>query len=155
MNQATIHTPAADIITGGIPAEVRQAIIDQIHRYAYFCDTKQYRELPGLFSEDGVFDETCLGFPLIRGRADLQKVFNVPSDKYIYFVHYISNILFKSYDGERATVMSYLRGEGILSSGARPSVLGYYDDLFVRRGDTWLIATRRLVPFAPPSGFTV
>lgn len=146
---------AAEAIPLRVPTEDREAICDIIHRYAFYSDTAQYRMMPTLFTEDAVFDETCLGFPIRRGMAELQQIFSVPSDKYIYFVHFISNILFKSYDGTTATSTSYLRGEGILSSGARPLILGYYDDVFEKTASGWLIKQRRLVPFAPPSGFVV
>jgi len=149
-----IPRPTGEVDTAVIPHEVRQAICDQIHRYAFYSDTKQYHELPSLFTEDGVFDETCLGFPMMRGKVELTRIFSVPSGKYIYFVHFISNILITYYDGATARTTSYLRGEGMLSTGAMPRVLGYYDDVFVRQGGEWLIGERRLIPFAPPSGFS-
>ncbi|MFB0874033.1 MULTISPECIES: nuclear transport factor 2 family protein [unclassified Sphingobium] len=145
-----------DTLAGGtIPVDVRVDVCDRIYRYAYCCDTKQYDALPGLFAEDGVFDERCLGFPLVKGQEELRRVFSVPSGKYVYFVHFISNVMLHGYDGESVRAISYLRGEGLLATGARPIILGYYDDVFVRRDGDWLIGSRCLVPFAAPSGFSV
>lgn len=148
-------TPVQDLASGQIPVDVRQEICDRINRYAYCCDTKQYDALPYLFTTDGIFDETCLGFPLIVGREELRRIFSVPADKYVYFAHYISNVMLHGYDGESVRAISYLRGEGLLATGARPLILGYYDDIFVRQDDDWLIRSRLLVPFAAPAGFSV
>ena len=150
-----VHTAAAELTPSNIPGDIHQLICDQIYRYAFYCDTQQYHALPRLVSEDDVFDETCLGFPMIRGQAELRKVFNVPPDKYVYFIHYISNVLVKHYDGQTAGTIAYLRGEGLLKSGAQPKILGYYDDIFVKQDETWLVQSRRLVAFTQPTGFSI
>lgn len=148
-------TPVKNLVSDPIPVDVRYDVCDRIYRYAYCCDTKQYEALPDLFTTDGVFDETCLGFPIAAGQEELRRIFSVPGDKYVYFVHYISNVMLHGYDRGSVRAISYLRGEGLLATGARPLVLGYYDDMFVRRDGDWLISSRVLVPFAAPSGFSV
>ncbi len=136
-----------------IPLADRLAIHDLIHAYAFYSDTKQYHKIADLFCDDASFDESCLGLPTVHGKNNLKVTFDVPSTKYAYFVHYISNILFHDFHETSAHVTSYLRGEGVLTNGAQPLVLGYYDDRLRREQGAWRIASRTLVAFAPPSGF--
>lgn len=137
-----------------LSAEDRQQIHDVCHAYSFYCDSGQYLKCPELFTEDGVWDESCLGLPVANGIAEIRASFGAvrPGDL-IYFIHYVTSIWIHEVDGDEAKAICYLRGEGCFRNGAEPIIRGYYDDVYVRSGDGWLLRRRKLVPFAPPSGW--
>jgi hypothetical protein len=135
--------------------EDRQAINDLSYAYAFYCDTARYAKCAELFAEDAVFDETCLGIPRADGLAAIRATFAATDPRaVVYFIHYVTSIWIYEGGAGIAKAICYLRGEGAFSNGARPLVLGYYDDVYAKIDGRWLIKSRTLAPFAPPSGWT-
>jgi hypothetical protein len=139
---------------GALSLEDRQQIQDVCYAYSFYVDSKQYSKCPDLFTEDGVWDESCLGLPVANGKDAIRAGFGaVRPDDLIYFIHFVTSIWIHESSDEYAKAICYLRGEGCFRNGAQPIIRGYYDDLYVKSGNRWLLKVRKLVPFAPPAGW--
>jgi hypothetical protein len=134
--------------------EDRQQITDVCYAYSFYCDSKQYLKCPELFTDDCIWDESCLGLPVAHGKEALRAAFGAvaPGDL-IYFIHFVTSVWIHEADGNQAKAICYLRGEGCFRNGAQPIVRGYYDDIYEKVDCRWLLKSRILVPFAPPAGW--
>lgn len=134
--------------------EDRQEIYDLSNAYSFYVDTNQNARCKDLFAEDAVFDESCINLPIQRGRENIAALFeSVTPETIIYFIHYVTSIWIHEHDAENAKAICYLRGEGCFSNGAQPLIRGYYDDIYKKIDGKWYFKSRKLVPFAPPSGW--
>jgi hypothetical protein len=132
----------------------REAIRELTYRYSFYCDTKQWAAVAGLFAEDGVFDETVLGFPLLSGKEQLNAFFTGETVGTLdYGVHYVTNHFLTELGKANAKGICHLLFEGRLREGSRVKILGYIEDSYVRIDGNWLFRSRRLTTFDTPEGF--
>lgn len=136
-----------------VPVEDRLEIQELVARYAFFCDTKQYAGVDALFAEDGIFDESILGMPVVQGRAAIRELFVQTGMTVDFLIHLNCNHQISEFTGTTARGTAHLHAEGSLNGGNAFRILGYYDDDYVKTGDRWLIRHRKLVAIAPLAGF--
>lgn len=136
-----------------IPVEDRLAIQELVARYAFLCDTGQYAGIAELFAEDGVFDESILGFPVKQGGEMLRQAFVEIGALARFMIHLNCNHQLSAFDGNRASGTTHLHCEGELR-GDRPfRILGYYADDYEKSAGEWWIKRRKLIAIAPLVGF--
>ena len=134
--------------------QAREAIREVAHRYSFYFDTRNWGSIARLFADDGVFDETTLGFPLLSGREQINMFFTGGTVNVLdYAVHYITNHFLTELSDSEAKGTCHLLFEGALIDGSRVRILGYIEDQYIRVGATWLFRSRKLTTLAPPEGF--
>lgn len=136
-----------------IPVEDRLDIQELVARYAFFCDTKGYRHIDALFAEDGIFDESILGMPVVQGRAAIRELFSQTGSTVDFLIHLNCNHQLSEFDGSTARGTAHLHAEGSLNGGHAFRILGYYADDYVKSAGQWLLKHRKLVAIAPLQGF--
>jgi ketosteroid isomerase-like protein len=124
----------------------RQAITDVIHAYCRGVDTLDTASVAALFTEDCVVDYgPGLGAPT-QGSVAIGERLARGLPRFAATSHHVSNIeITFSVDGVSATGITYLYAWHSYPD-ARPhaELWARYHDVFLRRGDRWLIAERVL-----------
>lgn len=69
--------------------------------------------------------------------------------------HHLSNVYIEFDGRDAADVQSYVHAWHKRADGTTATILGQYVDRFVRRGDRWLIARRRMLMNGCDESFTV
>jgi len=120
-------------------------------RYARAVDRRDYETLGELFVEDGAI-HVHRGDPLttepylsLEGRAAIIELMQ-RIEEWEKTQHHLSNQLFES-DGEQATGESYCMAHHVSTLDGVPhdfTMAIRYQDRFVKDGDRWWFATRRL-----------
>lgn len=136
-----------------MPIEDRLAIHELINRYAFYCDTAQADAVVDLFMDDGVFDETSLGFPLNVGTAALREVFTM-GVQVMKQSHHMTTWLIEEFDGDTAGGICYVHAECQVAATGRPyQVDAYYRDVYAKIDGNWRFRSRVLTPLLPPQPF--
>lgn len=141
-----------------IPLEDRLAIMELVNFYAVCCDTRLYDRLAGLFVDDCVYDESCVGLERVEGKAALLHTIDRIEAELGPVMHTCSNHIISYYDGATAKGLCYVLAEGHLSGafgGAYLKTAGYYDDVYVRERGQWFFKERTLHCLVPPVGASV
>lgn len=128
----------------------RQAAADLVHTYAKFVRTDHMELVPGLFTQDGVF-EMRDGHPSkpefsVRMRIEGQehlKTFYGPSTGNPHPVPLVHNIIVEA-DGDTAKGTCVMEGQ---IYGTKQRVYGEYHDDFRKVNGKWLFASRVFTMF--------
>src|SRR4051794_29714007 len=126
----------------------REAIRETIGRYAHAADSGRFDDLAALFAIDGVLD--VRGEPPLAGRDAIREFLNgarvslaenaTSATRAPLIRHNITSITIDVVDRDEARAASYFFA--ITDHGV--DHWGRYRDDFVRDGDTWLFAHRRV-----------
>lgn len=132
-----------------ISIEDRFAIQDLVHRYPLYCDTRRLKEAVDLFTEDGVLDESLLGFGRYEGRTMILSYFEEAMADW-NIAHYMSNHVIEAFSGDAAAGVTFVQAEcRAIHTGASQTLHGYYRDAFTRQDGAWLFQARVVVPIHP------
>jgi ketosteroid isomerase-like protein len=135
------------------PAEAadRLAIRELVETYAHCADRRDAKGQMALFTEDThfvVFMNAKDPKPSqeLRSRATLAPVFD-DLNKYAATQHFVGQSTILSLTADRATGETYTMAHHLMIAGTKRSLMIAalrYDDTFVKTGDTWLFAERKL-----------
>ena len=128
------------------------------YTYARSVDFRDYDTFAELFAEDGVLDTSSE----LVGRAAIRASVNQRPDE-LRSRHVLTNVYTEVLDRDNARGLSYLTlyrhlGSESLQRGPvafdAPAAVGHYEDRFVRTGDGWRYARRKLhLAFRNPAKF--
>jgi len=140
-------------LTGKLTAEDRLDIQDLLHGYAWALDTGDADRFTALFSVDAVLVWDAFEEPEEwKGHADirafLEDLRDLPSTAGRQ--HHVSNVTVEG-EGDRARATAYVAVMVRAEDGPSPvTVLGWYDDEFVRCPDGWKIARHTIKDWTGP-----
>jgi hypothetical protein len=122
----------------------REAIRDTVARYAHCGDSGRFDEMAQLFDEEGVLEidgrEANRGRPaILRFLGETRQTLGtaVPG---AFIRHHVSNLVIDLEGADEARAASYF----FVVTHRGPDHWGRYRDRFVRRGERWLFAHRRV-----------
>lgn len=120
----------------------RLAIHEVLARYCHCLDQGRWDEFRTLFTEDATLDfGEVMG--VWEGGAGIARFTETMAGLGLFMRHYVTNVLLSG-DGHAARADSYVLA--VTGRGQQQMVAtGRYEDRFVKRGDRWLLATRRAV----------
>jgi ketosteroid isomerase-like protein len=111
-------------------------------------DSKRYAET---FTEDGVCNCDEMDQPSMHGRAAIAAAVDAFVQFHSHWIHMATNHGITELGSDRATGWCYFNLQGVTKEGAPTSMIGRYEDTYVKSGDGWLFAERKLVPLLPVS----
>lgn len=120
------------------------------HRYSHYLDRNELEAMASLWTEDAVFDETQFGLGLYHGRDAIRGFFEHDQAVMDKQVHYATNFVLHTLDGDRASGSCYFLVYGTTKDGGTVQATGYYDDEYRRVNGRWLFSRRTVAPFLPP-----
>lgn len=121
----------------------RARIADTIYAYCDYADRADIDGVVALFTEDGVVN--LGGGALHRGPEELREMFADRFALYSVTSFHSSGIRIAEYDGQRASVMSYLYGiHDAPEMDRRMHLWGRFDDAMVKQDGTWRFQARHL-----------
>ncbi|HWW64062.1 MAG TPA: nuclear transport factor 2 family protein [Sphingomonadaceae bacterium] len=140
-------------MAGTLTADDRHAIHELIYGYAWALDTGDVDGFVSCFSEDALlvwdaFEEPTewRGAEELRGFASFLRDLPTTAGRQ----HHVSNIIVRG-DNQAATAVSYVTVVLRQGDGPHPTtVMGWYDDAFVRLPDGWRIARRVIRDWSGP-----
>jgi len=106
---------------------------------SYMVDEHRWDDLPRLYAEDGVFDASLVGYPVVEGQAALRRHMETANHP---LAHYTTNTVVKPIDADSANVVSMIIGawqNGDFSAGAT------YRDHVVRTPQGWRMKRRTVM----------
>jgi len=131
----------------------REAIRDLRYRYHEYVNEGRFKDIPDLFTEDGVLDFAHLG--KATGRTELLKFFgalNAPVSeaekdrpRITWVKQFIHNHVIHLH-GDKGHGFSYLEAKPIYNNEAF-LVAARYDDEYVKRNGEWKFSKMSLVPY--------
>lgn len=122
----------------------REGIRDTIARYAHCGDSGRFQEMVELFAEDGVLEID--GREPNRGRAAILEFLGATRQTLgtvapgTFVRHHVSNVVIDLEDDGSGRAASYF----FVVTHNGPDHWGRYRDRFVRVGERWLFAHRRV-----------
>ena len=135
-----------------VPVADRLEIQELVALYTLRTDTRDFRSVPDLFAEDGVWDETVLGAPLCTGREAIDAAFGALAAADVRYVVHINGVHhIAAFTGESASGTSHLHAE-LMVGDRRVTVFGYYADEYVKVNGRWRFARRNLAELVPIAG---
>lgn len=135
-----------------VPVADRLDIQELVALYTLRTDTRDFRAVPDLFAEDGVWDETVLGAPLCAGREAIDAAFGALAAADVrYVVHINGAHHIATFTGDSASGTLHLHAE-LMVGDRRVTVFGYYADEYVKVNGRWRFARRKLAELAPIAG---
>ena len=136
-----------------ISLEDRAAITDVLYLYAHYADTKQFKRMSELFTEDTVCDYGVI----LNGRQALLD-FLVGFEGILATSHNMCNILIDG-DGDKVRVNSHVMAWHMFDRSSDPSdpngpreellMYGGYEDELVRTAKGWQLSKRRALEYRP------
>ena len=125
--------------------------------YGVAVDGKDYDSFADQFSEDAILE---LGPTKVQGRSEIRDFITKRPDDAVS-KHVFTNILIDVESDNSASGVTYLvlyKGQSPngnpITSIPNPALVGHYEDHFVRTGDGWKIASRKLqMAFVDPTQF--
>jgi 3-phenylpropionate/cinnamic acid dioxygenase small subunit len=126
-------------------SEDRDKIRDVLAKYCSFVDNARFSEVASLFAEEGSWQGT-LGSA--KGRAEIEALMvkmNPAAGQGPVRRHLVTNFVI-AINGDRANVQSTFILVRESENGPMIGAVGSYDDVLIRRGPNWLIATRKVTP---------
>lgn len=122
-----------------LPAEDILAIQHLVAEISYMVDERNWDDLPRLYTDDGVFDASDVGYPPASGQADLRRHMESANHP---LAHHVTNTIVRPIDAGSAAVVSMIIGvwqDGTFAGGAT------YRDLVVRTPEGWRMKRRAVV----------
>ncbi len=137
-----------------LPLEERIALQDLMTAYCTAVDDLKggNAALLALFTEDAVLDLSELGLSIMHGRADYKPFYDGVFAGMSHHQHYITNFRVGAYDGDTATMYSYVHGLGRAHDGQEVDVHVRYRMDCVKIDSTWNIKTYWIFAGMPLSG---
>lgn len=137
---------AAVPVTQNERIEARAQIQQTLNRYIWALDAKDSEMYAAAFTTDGV---NRLGTREFKGRDAIRAFIKKnPNEPPLH--HLLTNVVMDFLGDGSAHVQSYfLVVQGDIPTGMKISMLGWYDDVFVRVGEQWLIRERKSGTFGP------
>lgn len=120
------------------PISDRIALQDLVTAYASAVDSMH--DLDGIcaiFTQDAIFDLSGINFPSLRGHTEIRKFYAETFENMIATAHYLSNFAVTAFNGDTASVRTYVTGMGRLRSGENILVHGRYYFDFSRIEGGW------------------
>ncbi|MDR7156451.1 hypothetical protein J2W40_003295 [Sphingobium xenophagum] len=114
-----------------------QQLVSEI---TYMVDERNWDDLERLYTEDGIFDASLVGYASIEGQAALRKHMKSANHP---LAHYTTNTVVRPIDANSANVVSMIIGawqDGTMTAGAT------YRDHVVRTSKGWQMKCRQVVP---------
>lgn len=126
----------------------RLALHELLHLYGHLVDDRRWDDLGTVFIPEVVYDATDFGMPVTRSLPELVTEWTSAEGMRRHPVaHHATNIVvLEDPDG---TVRVRSKGIGVGPGGRVGSVT--YDDVAVRTGEGWRLASRRVVLRRPDS----
>lgn len=127
-----------------------EAIKALTHTYALRLDSFDVDGVVDVFAEDGTFDASPFGLPVMDGPADIREFFEHNEQTMAHQMHLFAShiIIFDGSDLAHGT--NYLYEDGYTKDGTRITCLGLNEDRYVRTDAGWKIASRKIRPLVPP-----
>ena len=125
--------------------EDKDKIREVLAKYCTFGDNSRFGELAALFTEDGSW-EGRMGSA--KGRADIEALMvktNPPAGQGPVRRHLVTNVVIVI-DGDSADVASTFMMVRESENGPMIGAVGSYKDVLAKRGQNWLIVTRKVTP---------
>lgn len=119
-----------------LPAEDILEIQQLVASISYMVDERRWDDLPVLYTEDGVFDASDVGYPAVEGQAALRQHMETANHP---LAHYTTNTIVRPIDHDNAEAVSMVIGawqDGTMSGGAN------YRDHVVRTAQGWRMKRR-------------
>ncbi len=132
----------------------RQQITDVLIEYCCALDRMDLPRLSALFTEDCVVDYGPQEALKARGAAALEKSLE-RMWRWSRTSHHLTNARIDFAGDDEAHVRSYVYAWHERADGSTATVLGQYEDRFVRQDKRWRIAERRMLMNGCDAGFTV
>jgi len=112
-------------------------------QYCYNVDSKNWRAVADLFTEDGVWDGEAFG--RYRGRKAIYSFFSKIVPTHLsFFVHMVHNPIIKV-KGNRATGVWYWTEPCTLKKTNQAAwICGRYNEQYLKQGKRWRVKTMRL-----------
>lgn len=132
----------------------RQAITDVLVDYCCALDRMDLPRLAALFTNDCVVEYGPEAALQSRGAAALAKSLE-RMWRWQRTSHHLSNVQVEFTETDEARVGSYVYAWHERPDGSTATILGQYRDRFVRIGDRWRIAERRMEMNGCDAGFKV
>jgi 3-phenylpropionate/cinnamic acid dioxygenase small subunit len=123
----------------------RDKIRDVLTKYCTYGDNGRFRDLAGLFTEDGKW-EGRMGSA--SGRTEIEALMtrtNPPPGQGPVRRHLVTNISV-TIDGKTANVQSTFMMVRESENGPMIGAVGSYNDILTNRGGDWLIVARKVTP---------
>ena len=117
----------------------REEIVDLTVRYASAIDGQQYGALTDVFTDDAVVDYGVVG--QWRGGAEVAQFMQRAHEFAAHTMHRMTNQAV-TFDGDKATIRTYVDALILLEDGSGANPVGYYDDIAIRTEAGWRISHR-------------
>lgn len=121
------------------------AYVDLNSRYGFGMDVEGGKEVAGLFTPDGVWDASDLGYGLLEGRDALHGYFGGDEGRADGMAHLFANPQVLSVEGDTMRARAYV--QGIVARAGKDVVrhdVVVYDDELVRVDGDWKFKRRTL-----------
>lgn len=119
--------------------------VEMTHRYAFGLDVDNGRGVAEMFTADGIWDASDLGYGYLEGHSELQGYFEVDEGRPEAMAHIFSNHQVLEATGSSMRARAYVHG--IVVRGGKDVLrhdLVRYDDQLVRVDGEWKFARRTL-----------
>jgi ketosteroid isomerase-like protein len=117
----------------------RDEVFDLTVQYATAIDSRQYRLLTTVFTEDARVDYGVVG--QWTGGAEVAQFMEAAHVGAAHTIHRMTNQSI-AIDGDTATIRTYVDALILMEDGSGANPVGYYDDHAVRTPDGWRIDRR-------------
>lgn len=131
-------------------ADDRFALQELVNRYAYHIDLWQIDAWAGLFTQDGMLDESPAGMGIYTGRQEIAAYGAELKADVLHVVHLMMNHVILDYSEDRATGGVFALVEADTRSSGHMRHYIRYDDSYVRTADGWKFERRNIIPMFPP-----
>ena len=120
----------------------RQAIGEQLARYAYAFDSHDAQGWAAIFTDDGVFEVRlgATGQPLFRAQGTEQlREFARSAPQ---MLHHFSNLVFEELSADSASTRAMVVGTWVPPEDGNPAIYthGTYEQRWAKAGGTWRLA---------------
>lgn len=132
----------------------RQAIADVLVEYCLALDRMDLPRLAALFTDECIVEYGPEPALRSRGAAALQESLQ-RMWRWQRTSHHLSNVLVEFTGPDAARVTSYVHAWHERADGTTATIFGQYQDRFLRLGNHWRIAERRMEMMGSDAGFKV
>lgn len=137
-------------------ADDRLAIQELNYKYAYYVDSFEPDNWAMIFAPDGILDESdFFDDARFAGRDAIRAYGTKISDTVEHIVHLMANHLIWDLTPTTARGTAFSLVETMRKTGERLRFHVKYEDEYVKIGDSWTIARRKLCKSFPPENVVV
>jgi hypothetical protein len=149
------HTGSEGVLAAAVPIAERIAIQELAQLYVFYCDTRDFARLAGLFAQECLYDESVVGGRLAHSREDVLALFGESAAKLGPMIHICTNHIISASGVDCASGFCHVLAEGIfnIAGGQQPfRIFGYYQDEYAKMDGRWLFKSRVLRLLLPSQG---